>query len=80
MARWQVEYTDTFGGEANYAWVVRQEFRADENAPRATLVRKAKRMLGMSGIPAKVEQWYDGYRLTPRGMNTVAFIEFIDHN
>jgi hypothetical protein len=79
---YEVEYTDTFGGEANYSWVV----RATVDMPDIThygkahrsfdreLVRRAKKVLGLSGIRCEREYYGDTIRLTPRGTATTVFI------
>lgn len=38
---YQIELTDTFGGEANYCWVRRATFEAPADAPTALIVRRA---------------------------------------
>lgn len=47
--RFQVEFTDTFGGEANYSWVKRAQFEAPDNASNSLLIRRAKKALGLVG-------------------------------
>ena len=74
-----VEYTDTFGGEANYAWVRRASFEAPEGASQAMIVRRAKAVLGLTGWPMRTESMGDMYKLTPKsGCCTVAFITWRD--
>jgi hypothetical protein len=43
---WSFELTDTFGGEANYAWVRRGTIKA--STPSGA-IRAAKRALGLTG-------------------------------
>ena len=43
-----VEYTDLFGGEANYSWVKRFDFDAT-NMTDLQIIRRAKSELGISG-------------------------------
>lgn len=43
---WSFELTDTFGGEANYAWVKRGAIKA--STPSGA-IRAAKRALGITG-------------------------------
>jgi len=45
--QFQIELTDTFGGEANYTWVRRATFEAPDNATRAVIVRRAKRAIDL---------------------------------
>jgi hypothetical protein len=89
---YEVEYTDTFCGEANYCWVV----RATVDMPDIThycsdgsigtnyrsfdreLVRRAKKVLGLSGVRCKREDYGYTIRLTPRGTATTVFITWKD--
>lgn len=74
-----VEYTDTFGGEANYSWVRRGSFEAPEDASQTMIVRRAKAILGLTGWPMRTEFMGDMYKLTPAsGCCTVAFITRVD--
>lgn len=74
--RVNVELTDTFGGEANYSWVKRASFDADEDASDLAIVRKAKAEIGLSGIRCKRRDFGDMIELRPQGYCTVAFISF----
>lgn len=70
-----VEYTDTYGGEANYSWVRKSSFEAPEGASQAMIVRRAKASLGLTGWPMRTESMGDMYKLTPSdGSCTVAFV------
>lgn len=68
----KLEFTDTFGGEANYSWVRRTEI---EGAGIADIVRKAKRWAGISGSVCLREQHGDLIALRPSGAAVVLFIE-----
>ena len=46
-----VEYTDTFGGEANYSWVERRIIYMPTKFSDNQLVREAKKSLGLTGVP-----------------------------
>lgn len=72
--RFEAEYTDTFGGEANYAWVNRVEFELPEDASDLAVVRKAKALLGLANVRCKREEMGDTIALYPRGSCTVLFI------
>ncbi len=50
MVKITAEHTDTFGGEANYAWVRRVSFKIHSEASRRSIVSKAKKALGLTGI------------------------------
>jgi hypothetical protein len=75
MLQASVEYTDTYGGEANYSWVHRKEIQAKTERG---LVRKAKAELGLTGVRCRRVDFGDEIWLYPRGFNTVAFIYFND--
>ena len=67
--------TDTFGGEANYAWVRKGEVELPEEASDLALVRKVKRALGMEGVRCRKEEWGETLVLRPIGQCVVVFIE-----
>ena len=50
MCTWDIEVTDTFGGEANYAWVERSKLRVPDDISDLALVRRIKSAAGYSGI------------------------------
>lgn len=65
------EYTDTFGGEANYSWVKRGTVKARD---MKQAIRLAKRAAGLSGVPCARESWGEQIALRPRGTCTVLFV------
>jgi len=69
-----VEYTDTFGGEANYSWVDRYEFNCDHLSDLA-IVRRAKAKCGLSGVAGR-GYWNGDYEFRPYHSCTVMFITF----
>lgn len=71
--KWDVEMTDTFGGEANYSWVKRGTTLVREGASRLSIVRAIKRELGISGTRCRVYDHGDMLELKPYGTCTVAF-------
>ena len=50
MVTWDIEVTDLFGGEANYAWVYRYAIRTPDDISDLALVRRIKSVTGYSGI------------------------------
>jgi hypothetical protein len=74
MTKFTVEYTDTFGGEANYCWVKRAEFALDGAASRTAILRKAKALMGLSGVKGRLDDYGDSYAFRPYGFATVLFI------
>lgn len=75
--KWHAEYTDTFGGEANYSWAVRREFELPDDASDLAVVRRAKAELGLTGARCAREDWGDVIVLRPLRTCTVAFIEVL---
>lgn len=71
-----IEYTDTFGGEANYAWVKRWSTRRELS--ERGLVRMAKAAAGLAGVRCRKENWGDVIALYPVGCCTVLFIGWQD--
>ena len=50
MVTWDIEVTDTFGGQANYSWVRRGKLRVPDGISDLALVRRIKSVTGYSGI------------------------------
>lgn len=71
--KWDVEMTDTFGGEANGSWVRRGTTLVREGASRLAIVRAVKRELGITGTRCRVTDHGDMLELKPYGFCTVAF-------
>lgn len=90
MNRYEIEYTDTFAGEANYAWVKRDTVTMPElthygydggtNYSKANrvyereLMKAAKKAVGLTGFRGKVSKHGDCIEFRPYGMNVVMFI------
>lgn len=70
---WNCEHTDTFGGEANYAWVQRGTTLVADNATRRQVVRAVKATLGLTGVRCRTFDHGDMLELRPVGSATVAF-------
>ena len=68
-----VEYTDLFGGEANYAWVRRFDFDCTDMTD-LQIIRRAKSELGISGKCAT--RAINQYDLVRYFDSTVMFISF----
>lgn len=71
---YQIEITDTFGGEANYSWVRRHTLDASPGITDLALVRRAKRKAEWSGVRCKVSKYADMIEIRPVGMCCVLFI------
>lgn len=77
--QYNVEYTDTFGGETNYSWVRRAVIPAPSQAATSrswqrTLVRRAKAAVGLTGVRGALNNYGDGWEFRPYGSATVMFI------
>ena len=53
MVTWDIEVTDTFGGQANYSWVDRYVVRTPGDISDLALVRRIKSVAGYSGIQGR---------------------------
>jgi hypothetical protein len=70
--KYKYEYTDTFGGQANYCWVDRGEVEAKDDR---MAVRKVKEATGLTGHRCKREEWGETIALRPQSMCRILFIE-----
>lgn len=73
MNTWVIEVTDTFAGEANYAWVRRYTIELPQGAGDAAVKRAAKRVAGYSGQPGTWDSYGDALTFHPRGQCVVMF-------
>lgn len=76
MMKVVVTQTDTFGGEANYSWANRYEFAIHKSASQRNITRKAKALVGMTGVKADTYDYDTGLTIKPRGYNQVIFVDF----
>ena len=72
----QIEYTDTFCGEANYAWVKRFELIVPEELSTKTIMRIAKELCGLASVRGQWYEYSDSLKFIPANSNTVLFITF----
>jgi len=70
------EHTDTYGGEANYSWVERGEFKMPDTAKNRDIVKRAKELTGLTGVKCNTEDFGDMIKITPRNICQVVFITF----
>ena len=68
------EYTDTFGGDANYSWVRRESVDMPVKAGDRAIVQRAKKFAGLTGIRCRTVDLGEGFALYPSGSCTVLFI------
>lgn len=72
--KYDIEYTDTFGGQANYCWVNRHVLKVEDNTSNLAIVRRAKRLASLSGTRGRMEDYGDSWAFYPYGTATVLFI------
>jgi len=71
-----VELTDTFAGDANYAWVRRAQIALPVTATNRQIARLAKRAVGLSGVKGRSYWSGDVYEFRPYGACMVLFAAF----
>lgn len=71
---YNIEVTDTFGHEPNYAWVRRYELTVPDGTSWGAVVRRAKRLIGWSGVRCTRVDYGDMTELRPVGECMVCFI------
>lgn len=69
-----VEYTDTYGGESNYAWVRRQNLTVPVGISDRALLMRARAAMGITGLRGRVYKHGDLYEFRPYRMATVMFV------
>ena len=74
LLRYEAELTDTFGGEGNYSWVQRETIELPAGSSDLSIVRAAKRALGLSGVRCARSELGETIELRPYGLCQVAFI------
>ncbi|MBB4398721.1 hypothetical protein [Bradyrhizobium sp. ERR14] len=69
-----VEFTDTFGGEANYSWVKRATLTFPVGASDRAIMRAAKAAMGLSTVRGRLDSHGDAFEFRPYRSATVMFI------
>lgn len=70
---YDIELTDTFGGEANYSWAKRQTIEVPAAISDRALIRRAKREIGLCG-PHRKADLGETIELRPVGACLICFI------
>lgn len=70
---WDLEVTDTFGGDANYCWVRREKSCATTDRG---VVRALKRLMGITGDRADVSNFGDAIEVRPIGRDAPCIVGF----
>ena len=76
--KFNVEYTDTFGGEANYCWVQRETIETPYDPTTSLVMRRAKASVGLNGVRGVVTNYGDTIEFRPYGMATVMFVTWAE--
>ncbi len=76
--KYQFEFTDTYGGEANYSWVKRTTVEVPDGTTDKVLSTLAREWAGLTGLPCKVEKYADTIAIRPRGMAQVLFVSWVE--
>ena len=71
----EIEYTDTYCGEANYSWVKRGTV---ESKTEKGIMRAAKKFTGLNGIRGKKENCGDLIAFRPSGFGTILFVDITE--
>lgn len=77
--KFDVEVTDTFGGEANYCWVDRDTIEVKTDTQRA-IIRAAKKAMGWNGVRCKVDNMGDEYHVRPYRLCQIMFVSWHDES
>ena len=72
----ELELTDTYQGEANYAWVKRVTMDLNADEKTSQIIRKLKAKMGISHLRHRKEDLGDMVRLRFDGLCMVGFITF----
>lgn len=81
---YDVEYTDTFGGEANYCWIkrhcieVKQTLDMDQKKVDAKVKRMAKAAVGLNGAAGEWTDYGGQLEFRPSGMATILLVNWHD--
>lgn len=92
--KYEIEYTDTFGGDPNYSWVKRATVTMPElthygydggtnyckahKAFKRALMKKAKATMGLSGVRGILTEYGETIEFRPYRSCTVMFITYKD--
>ena len=91
MHTYDVEYTDTFSGEANYCWIKRATIdvpewhhfkgwdgngRIEPKGYRREVMRRAKASIGLTGARGVTTDFGDTIEFRPYRCATVLFVTF----
>ena len=73
--KYSVEITDTFGGQANYSYVEREQLEINESYSQPWIVRQLKAHAGWTGLRCSVCHYGDLIEIRPANQCVVLFAE-----
>ena len=89
MDSYDLEYTDTLGGEANYCWVKRKVLTISSANDEKVVMRKrynakikrlAKSLIGLTGIRGDWQCYNELWVFRPHNMCTILFVTYHSRN
>jgi hypothetical protein len=78
MTTYNIEITDTYGGEPNYSWVRRATLKVPPALTKRSLVRRAKALTGWTGLRCTTYDFGDMLELRPMCATLVMFITYAE--
>ena len=74
-----VELTDTLGGEPNYSWVERKVISIPRGArSQRSIMRRAKAAVGLTGVRGRTYDMGDIIEFRPHGLCQVMYVTWRD--
>ena len=70
---WKIETTDTFGGQANYSWVRREEIILPDGLTERQTIQALRTAAGLTGSGARTLSMGEGYEWRHPGACIVTF-------
>lgn len=69
-----VELTDTFGGQANYAWVKRYQLTVPAGLSDRAIIMRARALCGLTGVRGRLDSFGGSWDFRPYGACMVMFV------
>jgi hypothetical protein len=78
---YMAEYTDTFGGEANYCWVKRAWFTVPDGASNRSILMRARKEIGLKGVKGDITAAFGNGEAywKPRNSCTILMTIWVDY-
>jgi hypothetical protein len=75
---WNIEVTDTFGGETNYSWVRRYTIPSKRGDTQRGVITRAKRAAGLSGVKGETAWYGDAGDFRPRRACIAMLVQWVE--